>query len=106
MLTDNEKRFIEYWEQNREKEGKLSRQLLIGIPFGLFFAIPIIVILFSGRLWFKRADMVAISHLNPVLLIVAIVGITVFVAVFYKRHQWDMREQQYQELKQKEKIGK
>lgn len=106
MLTDHEKRFVSYWETHREKEGKLSRQLLFGIPFGLIFSIPIILILFSGRLWFKRADFVAVSHLNPVLLITCIMLITVFIAVFYKRHQWDMREQQYLELKQKEKNSK
>lgn len=106
MLTDHEKRFMQYWEANREKEGKLGRQILIGIPFGLLFAIPILLILFSGRVWFKRADMAAVSHLNPALMVSAIMIITVFVAVFYKRHQWDMREQLYQELKGKEKLDK
>jgi hypothetical protein len=33
---------------------------------------------------------------------IAIICIAVFMAVFYKRHQWDMKEQQYLELKAKE----
>ena len=103
MLNDNERRFLEYWETHRAGEKKLMRQLQIGIPIGLLFAIPILIFLFSGKMWYKRANAVANTQLNPVVLIVAIIIITAFVAIFYKRHQWDMREQQYQELKEKQK---
>ena len=103
MLNEDEKRFLAYWETHRDKEKKIVRQLLIGIPIGLIFAVPILIILFSGKFWYKRADAVANTQLNPLVLIIAIIIITAFVAVFYKRHQWDMREQQYQELKEKEK---
>jgi hypothetical protein len=46
--------------------------------------------------------MQANSSSSPVVLIIAVVCIAVFVAVFYKRHQWEQREQQYLELKAKE----
>jgi hypothetical protein len=46
--------------------------------------------------------MVASASLSPVLLVVAVVMIALFVAVMYKRHQWEMKEQQYNELKMKE----
>ena len=103
MLSEDEKRFLAYWEAHRETEKKLLRQLLIGIPIGLIFAVPILIILFSGKIWYKRADAVANTQLNPLVLIIAIIVITAFVAVFYKRHQWDMREQHFKELKEKEK---
>lgn len=102
MLNEREKQFIVYWEQNRLKEKKLMKQLMVGIPVGLLFATPVLVSVFSSRLWFKRADAVAISQVNPVVLIIAILAITGFVAIFYKRHQWEMREQQYLELKGRE----
>lgn len=102
MLTQREKEFIRYWEAHRESEKKLVRQLIIGIPVGLLFALPVLFLLFSGRLWYKRADMVANTQLNPFVLLAAIVLITGFVAVFYKRHQWEMKEQQYLELKTKQ----
>ena len=102
MLTEDEKQFVQYWEINRAREKKLVRQFLIGVPAGLLFAIPILIILFSGKIWYKRADAVANTQANPVVLIIAIIVITAFVAVFYKRHQWDMKEQQYLELKAKE----
>ena len=102
MLNEQEKMFLEYWEANRLKEKKIMKQLLIGLPVGVLFGIPIILMLISGRFWYKRADMEATSNLNPFVLIGAVVIIIVFVAIFYKRHQWDMKEQQYLELKSKQ----
>ena len=102
MLNAQEKMFVEYWESNRLKEKSILYQVLTGLPIGLLFALPIIFILFSGRYWFKRADMVASASLSPLLLVVAVVMIALFVAVMYKRHQWEMKEQQYNELKMKE----
>ena len=99
MLNEEEKRFVEYWEANRLKEKKVVKQLLIGLPIGALFGLPIIFMLFSGRFWYKRADTQAINHLNPLVLIVAVFLIIIFVAIFYKRHQWDMKEQQYLEMK-------
>jgi len=46
--------------------------------------------------------MVANTELNPVILVSAVLMIATFVAILYKRHQWDMKEQQYKELKVKE----
>jgi hypothetical protein len=99
MLNEQERIFIDYWEANRLKEKKVMKQLLIGLPVGALFGIPIILMLISGRFWYKRADMEATSNLNPLVLVAAVVIIIVFVAIFYKRHQWDMKEQQYLELK-------
>lgn len=99
MLTEQERKFVEYWELNREKERKTLRQFFIGVPFGLVFAIPILIILFSGKYWYTRADAVANAKLNPMVLIIAILIITAFVAIFYKKHQWDQKEQYYLEIK-------
>ena len=103
MLTEREKQFIVYWETNRKREKKTIKQLLIGLPVGLAFAIPIFFAVFSGQFWYQRAEMVANTKMSPVILMIAIVAIAVFAAIFYKRHQWEMKEQQYNELKAKEK---
>ncbi|MBX3257606.1 MAG: hypothetical protein KF862_25995 [Chitinophagaceae bacterium] len=97
MLSNEEKEFIAYWEQNRLKEKKTFRQLLIGLPLGLVFTLPILVNFMSG--WYKRADMVGRTQFNPVVLICAAIIIVVFFAIFSKRHKWEMNEQRYQELK-------
>ena len=102
MLTESEKRFLRYWEANRLREKKLNKQLLVGLPIGLLFAVPVLIGLFSGRFWYKRAEMQANASSSPVVLIIAVICIAVFVAVFWKRHQWDMREQKYLELKREE----
>ncbi len=102
MLTETEKRFLAYWEANRLREKKINKQLLLGLPIGLLFAVPVLILLFSGKLWYQRASMVANSQSSPVVLIIAIICIAVFVALFYKRHQWDQREQHYLELKAKQ----
>ena len=85
-----------YWEENRLKEKKLLNQLLIGLPLGIIFAVPILLNLFSG--WYKRADMEANTQLNPIVLIAAVLLIIVFVAVFSRKHKWEMKEQYYREL--------
>jgi hypothetical protein len=102
MLTETERQFLRYWEANRLREKKLNKQLLLGLPIGLLFAVPVLLLLFSGKFWYERANMQANSQSSPVILMIAIICIAVFVAVFYKRHQWEMKEQQYLELKAKE----
>ncbi|MGZ5247903.1 MAG: hypothetical protein ACXWV5_12630 [Flavitalea sp.] len=103
MTSEQEKEFIQYWEEVREHQGKLRTQLFSGIPIGLMFAVPVIIILITSRFWFKRADMVANAKLDPLVFGIAIFLITVFVAVFYKRFQWEQKEQQYQEFKVRQK---
>jgi hypothetical protein len=97
MLTQREKDFIRYWEANRLRRKKVFRQFLIGIPIGLLFVIPIVINFSSG--WYRRADMEAhSSDFNPVVLLVALLLIVGFTAIFYQRHQWDQYEQHYREL--------
>ena len=97
MLTQQEKDLIRYWENNRLRRKKVVRQFLVGIPIGLLFVIPIVVNFTSG--WYKRAMMEAGSQdFNPMVLLVALLLIVGFTAIFYQRHQWDQYEQRYREL--------
>ena len=99
MLTAREKQFMEYWKQNRDKEKKLFRQLLFGLPIGLLFVIPIILNFSSG--WYKRANMWARGHADDssgAVLIIAALVILVFIAIFSKQHRWEQNEQAYREL--------
>ena len=97
MLTQQEKDFIRYWAANRLRRKKVVTQFLIGIPIGLAFVIPIIINFASG--WYKRAQMEANSQdFNPAVLLVALLLIVAFTAIFYQRHQWDQYEQRYREL--------
>ena len=102
MLTEKEKQFVKYWEGNRVKEKSWQYQLLTGLPLGLLFSLPIIVLLMTARFWYKRADMEANTMTSPVVLIIAVLLIAVFVAIFYKNHRWEMKEQLYRSLKARE----
>jgi hypothetical protein len=97
MLSKEENDFIRYWEKNRVRRKKTVRQFLLGIPAGLLIVIPIVISLVSG--WYKRANMEANSQdFNPAVLLVALLLIVGFTAIFWQRHQWDQYEQRYQEL--------
>jgi hypothetical protein len=96
-MTEEEKKFIEYWEKNRLRRKKWIVQLAIGLPLGVVFTILIFINFFSG--WYKRATMVTNTDLSllPVLFIAALL-IVIFVAVFSARHKWEQYEQRYKEL--------
>jgi membrane protein YdbS with pleckstrin-like domain len=103
MLTHQEKNFIIYWEQNRNRKKRLLWQLAAGLPLGVFLAIAISLNYFSG--WYKRAAMeININASGILVVLVALILIIVFVAVFSARHKWEMNEQRYKELKLKEKL--
>ncbi|MBS1562761.1 MAG: hypothetical protein JST39_00175, partial [Bacteroidetes bacterium] len=54
-----------------------------------------------GSHWYKRADMWAQGHSEEntgIVVMIAGLFIVAFVAVFYKRHRWEMYEQQYREI--------
>jgi len=97
MLTNEEKRFVEYWEKNRGRKKRIFRQLAVGLPLGVVMVILIFISFFSG--WYKRADMVMRTHpsLIPVLIGAALL-IVVFITVFSAYHKWDINEQHYREL--------
>ena len=107
MLTEEEEKFLTWWQQNREKEKSLGRQLAMGLPLGILIGIGILLNFMSG--WYTRATMVANSQSTPLVLILAVVLITLFCSKFYKQHQWEMNDQRFQELtikKEKELSNK
>jgi hypothetical protein len=109
MLTEEEEGFIEYWKTNRDKQKRTFRQFLLGIPLALLFVIPIALNFFSG--WYKRAVMVrGTADFNPGVLLLALVIIVVFIAIFSRKFKWEQYEQRYIELlskkRKQEETGK
>lgn len=100
MLTKDERSFIDYWEKNREKDKKFFRQFMYGSPWGLIFALPILLaVIFHD--WYK--NMVYISPTLITLIIITVLGIAVFFTLFSMRFKWDRNEQIYKELKFRQK---
>lgn len=103
MLTKEEESFIEYWEKNSEKEKNIWRRFMYGSPWGLIFALPILLaVIFHD--WYK--NMVYISPTLITLIIICIIGIAVFFTLFSMQFKWDRNQQIYEELKFKQKKEK
>ena len=101
MLTKEEKDFMAYWEANRLQKKKFLRQFSIGLPVSVLLAGAVLVNLLSG--WYKKADMVIRSNSSLLItILIALVGIAVFITIFSSRHKWEQNEQRYLELKAKE----
>jgi len=103
MLTEQEEKFIIYWEKNKQRDKSIFRQLSLGLPIGIFIGIGILLNFVSG--WYERATMVANSQSTPLVLIFAVIIIAVFCSVFYKRHKWEMNDQKYRELIVKKQMA-
>jgi len=106
MLTEQEEAFITYWAANREKQKRTFRQFLLGIPLALLFVVPITLNFFSG--WYKRATMMRNTQdFNPGVLLLALILIVVFIAIFSRKFRWEQNEQRYIELlSKKERLEK
>jgi predicted PurR-regulated permease PerM len=101
MLTEEEKKFVAYWQTERQKKKQYLRKLSIGLPLGVGIVLAVIVSSLSG--WYQRADMVLHGNSSVLIVIViAVVAIVVFITIFSARHQWDQNEQQYQSFLQKQ----
>ena len=100
MITDNEREFMTWWEENSEKERKIGHKLLYGSPWGLIFALPVLLaVIFND--WYK--NMIPISKTQIAIISVAVLGIAAFYAFFKMQVKWEQNDQHYKELKLKEK---
>jgi hypothetical protein len=78
----------------KKKKGLLLSGKLIGGGSG---SLSNIFNLLSG--WDKRASMVANADPSLILvLLIALILIVVFMAIFTVRHRWEINEQRYREL--------
>lgn len=103
MLTEEEKRFIRYWEVNRNRRKRLIWQLAAGLPLGVLLAVATMANYLSG--WYKRAAMDLQVHSSSILVVlIGLILIIVFIVVFSSRHRWEMNEQRYRELLAKKDI--
>ena len=105
MLTDDELRFLQYWENNRELHSSFSSKLLRGLPMAFVFGLPILLLILSVYLflpeWYTKISKTSSSAF--VVVVIAVLLAIVFYAFVRMHFKWEMNEQQYKELKYKEK---
>jgi len=95
MLTNDEQKFLDHWAVQRTKKRRSGFN--IGFPAGVLLVLAIFISIVTG--WHKQATIALRSDTSTVLVIViAAVGIVVFMCVFAARYQWEQKEQRYQEL--------
>jgi uncharacterized membrane protein YcjF (UPF0283 family) len=97
MLTKHEEDFINYWSEQRLRKKKFLRKFSIGLPLGVLILLALLVNLFSG--WYAKADMALHADTSVIIVVlIAGLGIVVFITVFGSHHKWDQNELHYNEL--------
>jgi len=100
MFSKEEQDFIKYWEENRNKQKRFFKQMAIGLPFGVLFAVAMFLNFTSG--WNKRVETVTKTYPGVksliLVLLVAVLAIVVFISVFSVKVKWEKHEQRYREL--------
>ncbi len=107
MLTKEEQNFMTYWEQNRDEHSGFISKLLRGLPMAMVFGIPIllfvaVVYLFFPE-WYTKVSM-AIAGTVPTIIVAVVIAI-IFYAFTRMHFKWEMNEQLYRELQQKQRKG-
>jgi len=132
MITEKEKLFMAYWEQEREARNTFANKLFSGLPVALLFGLPLIVIVFVIQYffpqWYNRASQVTQQTENgqriitkefennpewynkvtqfstgTFMAIIIAVLIGVFVLSYLRmNYKWEANDQLYKELKAKQ----
>lgn len=97
-LTDEEKKFIVFWEKERDKRHKWTFHIKRYFPRGIMFGIPIALFFFVEAPRHRGL----ISHSDLAIIMFAILMIVIFYAIFMGFTKWDEYESHYQILKMKE----
>jgi len=100
MFSKEEQDFIKYWEENRVKRKRFVKQIALGLPFGVLFAVAMFLNFTSG--WDKRVESITKTYPSfkslIIVLLIAILAIVVFISVFSAKVKWEKYEQRYREL--------
>ncbi len=104
MLSEEDIKFLRYWERVRDSESTFMSKLTRGLPMAFLFGLPILLSVVVVRLLMPNYYL-KMSQTSPgafVTVIIAILIIIVFYAFFRMEYKWEMNEQLYQEMKFKE----
>jgi uncharacterized membrane protein YcjF (UPF0283 family) len=100
MLTPEEEKFVHYWEAQRQNRKSFLRKFSIILPVVSLLTVLFFVNFMSG--WYGKADRELRRHSSVIVVIlIAVVAIVVFVAIFTARHKWEQNEADYQALLKK-----
>lgn len=99
MLSTSETAFLNYWSNKRMGYKTSIRPLIIGLSIGFAIGAGILLVIYLG--WYERANMLANKQFTPILFLLAIMGISIFMAFLYRNYQWENNEQRYLQINTK-----
>ena len=108
MLSEKDKQFIAYWEQERLKQNTVVHKILNGLPMAIVFSLPILLFIFAVYIFFPEwyTKISQTSQGTFVTVVIAVFLCTIFFSYFRMHYKWEMNEQLYDELKSKESVKK
>ncbi len=105
MLSTEEKNFLKYWEENREPHSSFISKLTRGLPMAMVFGLPILLLIvgvyFLSPEWYTKVSSALAG--SATIIVIAVLLAILFYAFVRMHFKWEMNEQLYKELKQKEK---
>lgn len=104
MLTDDEIRFLKYWEKERIILSSFSGKMLRGLPMAIMFGLPVLLLILVVYLflpeWYAK-----ISGTAPAMFLttlIAVIGIVLFYAYFRMQYRWESYEEEYLRIQKKQ----
>lgn len=103
MLSEDEKKFITYWENVREEHSRFFSKLTRGLPMALLFGLPVFLsiaaVYFFSPEWYTKISQKADS--SSVAIVAGVLISVIFFSYVRMHFKWEMNEQLYRELKAK-----
>ncbi|TCZ74408.1 hypothetical protein [Flaviaesturariibacter aridisoli] len=104
MLTPEEKAFVDYWAVQRLRRKSIASRISSGLPLSVLIVVVLFVSIFTG--WYERATAVLRTHSSVILVVIlAAIGIVLFMSYFTAQHEWDQNEERYQVLRARDGQG-
>lgn len=104
MLSEKEIKFLSAWESTREKESGFVSKLARGLPMACLFGLPILfsvaIVYFISPEFYTKVSQAAAGSTGAILL--SIMLFIIFFSYFRMHFKWEMNEQLYHELKQRQ----
>lgn len=93
-----------YWEREKESRNSFSAKLTGGIPMAALFSVPILLFITAVYLFFPEWYTKISSRLpgSIFIIVLAVMICILFFSYFRMQYKWEMNEQLYRELKNKE----
>jgi hypothetical protein len=103
MLTQEDENFLKYWSQHRLRKKPFFGMASVGLRLGVFIAIGLALGLVAAR--FSRKANPVLENYSSLIITVMIagLGIVLFITYFTGQHKWEQNELHYQELLKKKK---